>query len=81
MLQRILSVARWTAVVDHVVNRLFVTARASYRERNATLDQQCSLIAQGGYGRAELNPWSDIEGPPYCRRTSSSDTSRGRQPS
>ena len=54
-------VAQWTGVVDRVVQALYDAARASYADRYTVLDQRVALIAQGGYGRAELNPCSDID--------------------
>jgi len=54
-------VAQWTAVVDRVVQALYDAARASYADRYTVLDQRVALIAQGGYGRGELNPCSDID--------------------
>lgn len=54
-------VERYTRVVDHVVQTLFGAARADYEARYTVLDQRCTLIAQGGYGRGELNPCSDID--------------------
>jgi [protein-PII] uridylyltransferase len=54
-------VEAYTRAIDHMVLTLFSAARAHYQERFAVLDQRCTMVAQGGYGRAELNPCSDID--------------------
>ena len=54
-------VREWTAVIDHLVRSLYEAARASYAERFTMLDQRVAVVAQGGYGRGELNPGSDID--------------------
>jgi [protein-PII] uridylyltransferase len=54
-------VERYTAMMDHLLRSLFDAATADYAMRYPQLDQRCTVIAQGGYGRAELNPCSDID--------------------
>lgn len=54
-------VEAYTAVIDHVVRAMFEAAQRSYAEQYTVLDQRCTLVAQGGYGRGELNPCSDLD--------------------
>jgi [protein-PII] uridylyltransferase len=54
-------VAAYTDAVDHLVRHLFTTASTHFLSRNPRINQKCTVVAQGGYGRGELNPGSDID--------------------
>jgi len=54
-------VTAYTDAVDHLVRFLFANATTHFVSKFARLNQQCVVIGQGGYGRGELNPSSDID--------------------
>jgi [protein-PII] uridylyltransferase len=54
-------VAAYTDAIDRLIRFLFGNAAMHYQARNPLLTQRCAILAQGGYGRGELNPFSDID--------------------
>jgi len=54
-------VESYTTAMDGLLRGLFEAANTEYLERYSRLDQRCAVVAQGGYGRGELNPCSDID--------------------
>lgn len=54
-------VSAYTAMVDYLIRHLFELTSRDYIRRYPSLNPRCALVAQGGYGRGELNPHSDID--------------------
>src|SRR5262249_60408563 len=54
-------VAAYTDAIDRLVARLVADATLHYQSKNPRLNQRCTVVAQGGYGRGELNVHSDID--------------------
>src|SRR6266404_4784757 len=54
-------VETYTRAIDHLITTLYGAAASDYASRYVRLDQRIAVIAQGGYGRGELNPCSDID--------------------
>jgi [protein-PII] uridylyltransferase len=54
-------VAAYTDAIDRLVRFLYGNASLHYSSKNPLITQRCAVLAQGGYGRGELNPYSDID--------------------
>src|SRR3990172_3488827 len=54
-------VSAYTTIMDHLVRPLFAAAGNKFSRRFPGKLPPCPVVAQGGYGRGELNPQSDID--------------------
>ena len=54
-------VAAYTHAIDRLLAFIFTAASTDFLSQNPRINQRCTAVGLGGYGRGELNPASDID--------------------
>ena len=54
-------VAAYTDAIDRLLEFIFTVASTDFLSRYPRINQRCTVVGLGGYGRGELNPTSDID--------------------
>ena len=54
-------VSAYSTMMDHLIRHLFGQVSDDFIRRYPSEHKRCAVVAQGGYGRGELNPYSDID--------------------
>jgi glutamine synthetase adenylyltransferase len=54
-------VSVYSTMMDQLIRHLFSKVSDDFIRRYPSENPRCTVVAQGGYGRGELNPYSDID--------------------
>ena len=54
-------IGAYSTMMDHLIRHLFGIVSEEFTRRFPGQSQRFAVVAQGGYGRGELNPQSDID--------------------
>src|SRR5262245_24895984 len=54
-------VSVYSTMMDQLIRHLFSRVSDDFIRRYPSENPRCTVVAQGGYGRGELNPYSDID--------------------